>query len=154
MSENLQISSPDFDRIKKLDPNAIRDAINLLWLVLNGEVRTRSQTVQRAQNRVSPKVLSDGPAAQQDNYDPGDCGTLLFTGTTNFNLTGIRNGMDGRRLKIHNLGTGTITLKYESASSDATSRFATVTAGDKTVTTGQTADIEYLNSRWRVSSFI
>jgi hypothetical protein len=154
VAENLTIESPDFDRIKKLDGNAIRDAITLLWYVANNESAVRSQTVQRAQNRISPKVLSAAPAAQQDNYDPADCGYLLFTGGTAFNLTGIRNGIDGRTLLLENLGTGTITLKFESASSDAANRFYTVTGGDKTVTTGQTAFLQYLNSRWRVASFI
>lgn len=154
MSENLSVESPDFDRIKKESGIATRDAVNLLWSVLNSEVRTRSQTVQRAQNRVSPKVQTDAPTTTQNNADPGDSGTLLFTGGTAFNLTGLRNGLDGRRVKIHNLGTGTITIKYESASSDALNRFDTVTAGDLSVTTGKTADVEYLNGRWRVSSWV
>lgn len=154
MSQNLQISAPDFDRIQKLDGHAIRDAVTLLWYVLNNEISVRSQTVNRAQNRSSPRVLSAAPTGAQNNYDGTDTGTLLFTGGTAFNLTGLRNGVDGRRYKIHNLGTGTITIKYESANSDAANRFDTVTAGDKTVATGQTADVEYLNSRWRVASFI
>ena len=154
MSENLQIESPDFDRIQKGDPGAIRDAVNLLWLVLNAEIRSRTQTVQRATNRVNPAVLSAAPTAAQHNFDAGDVGTILFTGSTAFNLTGIRNGVAGRRLKIHTLGSGTVTIKYENGSSDAANRLDTVTAGDKTVATGQTAELEYLNSRWRVASYI
>lgn len=154
MTQNLQIEAPAFDRIEKLDPHAIRDAFNTLWYVLNNEISVRTQTVQRAQNRISPKVLTAAPTIAQHNYDPGDCGVLEFTGSTAFNLTGIRNPLDGRILVLHNLGTGTITLKFESASSDAPNRFDTVTGADKLVTTGQSAFLCDLNGRWRVASFI
>lgn len=154
MAENLQISSPDFDRIKKGDFNAIHDAINLLWMVGNNEASVRARTVQQAQNRLSPKVQADAPLVGQNNYDGGDTSILSFEGATNFNLTGIRNGIDGWVRVIHNLGSGTITLKYESASSDASNRIDTVTAADKTVTTGQTAFLVYRNHRWRLASFV
>jgi hypothetical protein len=50
---------------------------------------------------------------------------------------------------IHNLGTGTITLKHESASSDVTNRLDTAADADVAVTTGKCARFRYLNNRWR-----
>jgi len=154
VSTNLQIAAPDFDLIEHGDLHALADAIRLLWYVQNNEISVRTQTVNRAQNRVSPKVLVSAPTTAQHNFDAGDTGTLLFTGSTAFSLTGIRNGVEGRRLKIHNLGSGTITLEYEHGSSDAGNRFDTVTGANKTVAIGQTADLEHLSGRWRLASFI
>lgn len=154
MAEQLQIEAPAFDRIRKGDNHAIEDGIRLLWLVANNEISVRSQTVTRVLNRIAPKVLSAAPTSAQDNYDPGDCGWLLFTGSTAFNWTGIRNGYDGRTLLVENLGSATITLKYENAGSDAANRFYMRGAADVTLATGQTTLLGYHNSRWRVATFI
>jgi hypothetical protein len=55
---------------------------------------------------------------------------------------------------LHNTGTATITIKNASASSDATNQILTVTGADKSLTTGKSLLLAYINSRWREQSFI
>ena len=138
MPTQLQVESPAFDRIRKGDHHAVEDAIRLLWLVANNEISMRTQTVAKASDQWSPKVLAAAPTTQQDNYDPRDTVWLAFTGATPFTLTGIRNGVDGRTLLIENLGTATVTVAFESASSDAGNRFYTRSGANVALATGQT----------------
>lgn len=149
MGAQLTIESPDFDRIKKESGSATRDALVLLWRVANDEALQRRTGIRLAQDKEVGLVQYDAPTTQQDNYNAGDGLYVVFTGSTAFPLTGIRNGVDGRRYDLHNLGTGTITIKYESASSDSANRFDTHTAADVTVATGKTFMVRYLNGRWR-----
>jgi hypothetical protein len=154
MAEQLVIESPAFDRIRKGDGHAIEDAIRLLWLVANNEASMRTQTVQQAQNQISPKVLSGAPTTQQDNYDARDGGYVLFTSATPFTLTGLRNGIDGRTFIIENLGTGTVTIAHESAGSDAANRFYLRSGASAALATGQAVFAWYVNQRWRIASWV
>lgn len=149
MSENQTIASPDFDRIKKEAGSATRDAVVLLWEVGNNEAAERRRGVRRAQETSERKVLSDAPTTAQDNYDAMDATVVLFTGGSAFNLTGIRNGTTGRKVEIVNLGTGTVTVKYNSGSSDLGNRFDMASAADVAVTTGKCFLARYLNGYWR-----
>lgn len=149
MSEQLTIEAPDFPRIKKESGTATRDAIQLLWFVANNEGRERRLGVRAAQESSRRKVKSDAPTAGQNNYNAESSGIVVFTGSTSFNLTGLRNGVQGDKVEVHNLGTGTVTLKHESASSDASNRLDTAADADVSITTGKTAILRYLNSRWR-----
>jgi hypothetical protein len=149
MAENLSIESPDFDRIKKESGPSTRDAVQLLWFVANGEGAERRRGVRAAQEEDLKKTKSDAPTTDQHNYDTEGSPIIVFVGSTSFNLTGIRNGLQGMGRTIHNLGTGTITLKHESALSDATNRLDTNLDADVPIPTGQCARLRYLNSRWR-----
>lgn len=150
----MQIEAPDFGQIRKESGVATRDAVNLLWTTLNYEMSLRAQTVKFAQDTLQGKALTSAVTTSQNNFDTENALTVTFTGASAFNITGIRNGIAGRVVLLHNLGVGTITLKNESASSDAANRITTVTAGDKTVTTGQTACLHYSASRWHLASFV
>jgi hypothetical protein len=149
VSENLSIESPEFDLIKKETGQSTRDGIQLLWTVANEEARQRRRGVRLAQEMSKRKVLSLAPAANQDNLDWDGSGIVLFTGTTSVNLTGLRNGAQGVTVVLHNIGTGTITLKHESASSEAENRLDTAADADVTLSTGKTVILRHLNGRWR-----
>lgn len=151
MATQNVIESPDFNQIEKDAKRATRDAITLLWAVLNEEIKTRRQTVKDAKDTYAAKALNDAPTANQNNYDTGKATIFYFTGSTNFNLTGIRNGIEGKILLLHSTGSGTVTIVHASGSSDAANRFVTDTAGNLSLTTDQTAIAIYLNSRWRVN---
>jgi hypothetical protein len=154
MATNLQIEAPNFDRIRKGDHHATEDAVRLLWLVTNNEISMRQQTVQKATDQWSPKVLVSAPGSQQDNFDARDAVWLVFQSASPFTITGIRNGVEGRTLLIENLGAGAVTLAFESAASDPQNRFYTRLGTDHVLQTGQTALVGYLNQRWRVASAV
>lgn len=153
MAVNLVVESPDFDRIRKGDGKATEAAVRLLWFVLNDLSRRESIDFQTVRNLWSVAVLSAAPSSNQDNYDSKDATILLFTGGSAFNLTGIRNGVEGMVKIIANLGAGTITIKHETTS-DTTNRIDTVTGADKTIVTNKFMLISYLSNRWREVSLV
>jgi hypothetical protein len=144
MAENKTIEAPDFEEIKRETGPTTKDAVVLLWAALND--------VRVAKDVDSPAVKTDAPAADQHNYDTGDVGIVLFTGSTNFSLTGIRNGRSGRTVTLVNLGTATITLPNSSVSSDAANRLLNDGGASTSLTTDKTARYRYLDSRWREES--
>lgn len=149
MAEQKTIESPAFELIAKETGPATRAAINTLWLVLNESDHQRRVGVRTAQEESIRKVKADAPTASQNDYDTEGSPVLKFTGASNVNLTGLRNGIEGMWRELHVLGAGTITLKHESGSSDASNRFDTAADADVAVTTGKCAMFRYLNSRWR-----
>jgi len=149
VGEQLSIEAPEFDLIKKEAGPSTRDGMQLLWAVANEEARQRRRGVRLAQEVSKPKVLSLAPTVNQDNLDWDASGIVLFTGTTSVNLTGLRNGESGVTVVLHNLGTGTITLKHESASSETANRLDTNADTDVTLSTGKTVILRYLSGRWR-----
>jgi len=148
-SEQLSIEAPEFDRIKKEAGLSTRDGIQLLWQVANQEAKERRRGVRLAQEREQRKVYVYAQAADLHNFDWDALGTVVFTGASSVTLTGLRNGAQGDTVHLHVLGTGTVTLKHESASSDATNRLDTAADADVAVATGKTVCVQYLNSRWR-----
>lgn len=148
MSENLVIESPDFPEIEKKAGGATRDAVNLLWSVLNQEILLRRKTVRDAKNTLEVKISNAAPVANQDNFDSDRSSIYYFTGSTNFNLTGLRNGVEGSIVFLHNIGTATITLVHN-ATSDAANRLLLSTAANKSLTTNTSTLFLYINSRWR-----
>jgi hypothetical protein len=148
MADNLVIESPDFDRIRDEAGPATEDAIRLLWYVTNEEIRRRRQTVRDTKECDEVKVHSVSLAANTDNLDIQRATILHLTGGSPFNLTGLSNGLTGRRVVIHNTGAGTITIVHN-ATSDAANRFHTDTAANKTLATGQSITFLYLNGAWR-----
>ena len=148
MADNLVIESPDFDKIRKEAGYATEDAVKLLWYALNNESSLRRQGVRNASEVLEGKVKSAAPSANQDNYDDERCLVLLFTGSTSFNLTGIRNGIEGRVIFIHNIGTGTVTLKHNTTS-DTANRLNLDTGADKSLVTNSSIIFLYVNGVWK-----
>ena len=149
MASQLTIESPNFDRIRKLDGRAIEDAVRLLWFVANNAADVERRDIEIARNSINNAILYSAPAAAQHNFDLKDAGIVTFTGATAFDLTGVRNGSEGAIRLLVNLGAGTITVKHESASSDAANRINTSTGADVSVTTAKSVLLAYCNSRWR-----
>src|SRR6185437_12269310 len=95
--------------------------------------------------------------ADQNDYVPatGDAvGTWRLTSDAARAITGIANGVIGRRLTIVNVGANTITLKNQSASSVAANRLITGTGADLAIAADQSVMLEYdgTTARWRVVS--
>ena len=149
MAENLVIESPDFDRIEKGDYKATRDAVLLLWSVLNYETKTRIKQVRESKDLTEGSSLSVAWVADQHNFDPSEGRTILSTGSTAVDLTGLTGGRDGRILILFVVGSGTITLRDENASSYTTNQIITKTGASVDIATDETAVFQYLNLRWR-----
>lgn len=154
MAEQLVIESPQFDEIEKKAGRATRDAVNLLWSVLNQEITTRRQTIRDAKQTLEVKALNSSPAAQQDNFDTDRATIYYFNSAGGWNLTGIRNGVEGAIKILHNIGAGTVTIKHNSGSSDSGNVILTVTGADKSLTTSKSVILAYLNGKWREQSLI
>lgn len=154
MSDQLVIESPQFDEIEKKAGRATRDAVNLLWTVLNQEVSLRRQTVRDAKQTLEVRALNSAPTTQQDNFDTDRATVYYFNSGSAFNLTGIRNGIEGALKLLHNIGSATVTIKHNSGSSDSGNVILTITAADKSLTTGKSLLLAYLNGKWREQSLI
>lgn len=149
MASNLAVESPNFDRIRKEAGHNTEDAIRSLWYVANAMIDTERRDIQAATDAITGKVTTSSVTSNQDNIDTQGCLTLMFTGAVNFNLTGIRNGAQGRFLILANQGAATITAKHESASSDVLNRIDLAAGVDKSIGSLKTLLLQYLNSRWR-----
>lgn len=151
MAENLTVESFDTARIRKESGPVTAQAIESIWKLLN-EINGRLiRGVRRAQDLDLGKSASFAPTSQQDNFDADGLSVVYFTGSTNFTLTGLRNGEDGRRVMLHNGGTATITLAHENAGSNASNRLLIDGDGNANMYTDQTAEFVYLDSRWRLT---
>ena len=148
MAENLSIASPDLDEIRKEAGVATENAVNLLWRVLNQEIRDRRRSVRVVSETDQGKVFISGATTNQDNFDVKDAAFVQFTGGSAFNLTGVRNGSNGQRLTIHNLGAGTITLVHN-ATSDVANRLHLDTSANKSLVQSASIVFLYLNGGWR-----
>lgn len=149
MAEQFTVVQPDYDRIKNETGVNTADGIQTLWLAVNDEAGSRRAGVREAIERFSPKAIIQSPGVAQNNLDTQFSTVLRFDGSTNVNLTGLRARPDPTFVYLYVLGSGTITLKNESASSIARNRILTYSGGDLALTTGLGAILVYLNSRWR-----
>ncbi len=149
MAENLSVEAPDFDLIRKETGRATEDAVRSLWYVLNDERRQRRLQARRSDGRIAGKILTSPIAVNAHNFDSEESLITLFTGAAAINLTGLRNGVEGRVVFLLNIGAGTITVKHASASSDALNRIRTQSGGDVSLTTDKTVVLQYANSLWR-----
>ncbi len=144
------IASPDFDTIAVKAGPATRDAIYLLWSVLNLEISQRRSGDQQLSTFLNPAAgNSDAGGTSQNNFNLVNATIWYFTGAAAFDLTGIRNGKEGMVRIFIVTGAGTMTVKNASGSSDAANRIVTSSGGDKSVTTNLAVAFIYLNSRWR-----
>lgn len=154
MADNLVIESLDFDEIEDEAGSTTRNAVYLLWLALNNEIALRRKTVKDAKDVDEGKVFSIAPTARVDNLDTERSTVVQFTGTTNFSLTGIRNGVEGQRLVLFNNNTATITLEQDDANSFAENRMLFDTGADKTLAQNAATMLIYLASRWREANWL
>ncbi len=152
MGSQLTIESPNFDRIRKNDGVAIENAIRLLWFVANNAADVERRDIQLARNSINLATLTVAPTVAQHNLNARGAGIVLVNTSTAFDLTGVRNGVQGALLILANLGSATMTAKHESASSDAANRITLAAAVDKAVATNKFLLLEYLNARWREMS--
>lgn len=149
MSFNLTIESPQFEYIKKESGTHTSDAIRLLWAVANQEADARRKGLRVATERIAPKSIVNSPAAAQDNYDT-QFGTIMrFDGAAAFNLTGLKARSENSIVIILVLGAGTVTLKHNSANSEAVNRILLAAGADKAVATNKAVMLSYQNLRWR-----
>lgn len=149
MSVNLTVEAPDFDYIKREAGTHTADAVRMLWAVANDEAAQRRSGLRVATERIAPKSVIDSPAAQQNNYDTQFGAILRFDGAAAFNLTGLRARSDNSIMIILVLGAGTVTVKHNSAASEATNRILLAGAADKAVATNKALVLVYENTRWR-----
>lgn len=154
MAENLTVESPDFDRIERGDDRATRDAIELLWRVINDEAKARRRNDKTIRDRIEPAEVTFNFSAGQDDLDVQGATLLVSEGASNVTVTGMRAGVEGRIVIWLVLGTGTITLAHQSASSEAGNRMAFRSAGNLAVATDRAAMLIYRNSRWREANWI
>lgn len=149
MATNLSVESPDFDYIRHETGLVTSNAIKLLWEVINAELATRRKGVARASNYLQGTITSDVSTAQEDNLDAKNSLIWWYNTASSFSVTGIRNGVEGRIIFFHNVGTGTITFVNNSGSSDTTNRILTQSAGNVARATGKSFILMYINARWR-----
>lgn len=155
MASNLTIESLDFDGIRKGNAQVTGDAVHFLWLTLNDEARQRRRNVKEAMDQSERAVLEVVPTVGQNNLDIGNVSILNFTGATSVNVTGLLapSAYVARQMLLIVTGTGTITLKHQSASSEASNRILTYSAGDLAIATNNCVELIYLSGRWRELKF-
>lgn len=91
--------------------------------------------------------------ANQNNYDPGTGDIFRLDANAARDITGIKAAANGAAILLVNIGSNAITLKHQSASSDAANRIVVPWAGDYVLAAdGGAALLVYFTavSRWRV----
>lgn len=149
MADNLSVEAPDFDYIKREAGVHTMDGIRLLWSVANSEAKDRRTGVRLAIERQEVKTLVFSLALSQNDFDTAFSTTLRSDGAAAINITGLKARVEGARVRVLVLGAGTVTLKHNSASSEAVNRMLFASGADKAVATNKACDLEYQNSRWR-----
>lgn len=145
------LESLDFDAVRNGDMKTTGDIVEFLWKALNEEARQRRRGVQLVADRAEWATHVESPSASVDDYDIAQASVLRFDGASAVDLTGLLapSGGAARLVIVLVLGSATITLKHESASSEAPNRILTFSAGDLAVATNQAVLLHYQNSRWR-----
>ena len=149
MGEQFTVDPPDRDLIRRESGRATETAIMTNWLVLNDELKRRRRTVLEVKNKLEGKVFSSAPTVAQNDFDTQGAMTVLFTGSTNFNLSGLANPSEGRIITLFNVGSATITVLHASVLSAALNRFRTFSGASVSLTTDKAVTFYYLNSLWR-----
>lgn len=91
--------------------------------------------------------------ADQNNYNPGRQRFQRWSSDASRTVTGLGNSqVDGQEHVIVNVGSNSIVLSHQNASSSTGNRFLNSTGADITLAANEAADIVYDNttSRWRV----
>ncbi len=89
--------------------------------------------------------------ANQNNYTTGLGAWFRISSDAARDITGFDSGTDGRGYVLTNVGSFTITLKNQSASSQPTNRILTATGSDIALTANASAWVIYdvVSGRWR-----
>ena len=107
-------------------------------------------------------ILNENTPAQitstQNDYNPGDYDSLRLSADAARTITGISGGVTGRVLRLVIVGSFSITLAHESASSAAENRIRTPAGVDLVFSASATSAgaLLYYDStteRWRVLSY-
>ena len=154
MPEQATLDAPDFDLIQKQAGLAAAVGMRTLWGALNNEMRQRRIGVRLAKEQRVGKITTVSWGSSQNNFDFEGAMILLSTGSSNVDLTGLSKGQEGQILFILNVGSGTITVKNNSASSSAAHRFRTQSGADLSLTTDKTVIVQYANSLWRETKLV
>jgi hypothetical protein len=149
LSDNLTVSAPDFDYIRKESGVHTEDGIRLLWMVANSEAKDRRTGIRLAIERQEVKTLIFSLSVNQNNFDTAFSTTLRSDGGSAINITGIKARVEGARIRVLVLGAGTVTLMHNNVSSEATNRMLFAAGADKAVATNKAVELEYQNLRWR-----
>ncbi len=115
------------------------------------ETFTGAQTFQGLNlDEVSPSQIT----SDQNNYNPSALANWRLNTDATRNITGIAGTATGRVIKITNVGSNSIVLNNESASSTAGNRIHTATGSDITLLADQSVQLFYDNTtaRWRDSA--
>lgn len=153
MSVNLTVEAPAFDEIKRETGENTKAGFITLWQVANADAKTARTGIRLAIERQEVKTLIFTLAANQNNFDTAFSSTLRSDGAVAVSITGIKARVEGARIRVLVLGTGTITLSHNSGSSEATNRLLFFAGVDKVVATNRAVDLEYQSARWREISY-
>lgn len=97
---------------------------------------------------VSPSQIT----ANQNNYNPGTGDIFRISSDAARDITGLAGGASGKAILLVNVGSHAVTLKHQSASSDAANRIIVPWAGDYAIAaSGGAATLVYdaTTERWR-----
>ncbi len=110
-------------------------------LDINGSLATRART---------PAQIT----TTQNNYDPGNTAFLRISSDTIRTVTGLSGGVDGRILKVLNVGSYAMLLTHQGADSTAANRIISPTAKDFVLPSNNTAELIYdaTQSRWIITT--
>jgi hypothetical protein len=97
-------------------------------------------------------TTSSALTTQQDDLPIGTASLFRFNADADLTLTGIAGGSGGRKLWLSNIGTGTITIPHQSASSLAANRFDLLDDTDIKLGPGGELALDYdpTTAAWRV----
>ena len=103
----------------------------------------------RVQNLyVNPTTIT----ANQNDYDVGYYDVVYLRSDASRNITGITNGITGRRLTIINYGANNLVFVHSSGSSMAGNRLFCPGSANSTITPGRSLDLIFTTA-WRVMPF-
>jgi len=158
----LNVSSVGATAIKKNNDQAlIAGDIESGQVVVVVHDGTNWQLINPSSN---PGTLSDAFAltsdisptqitANQDDYNPTSLSTssvIRLDSDAAYNITGLQGGSDGRVVILHNVGSYTLTLTDEDASSTAAYRFALYADYALYADTSAVLQYDSTSSRWRL----
>lgn len=149
MAENLVIAAPDFDLVRKETGVETSNAVKLLWSVLNEEILARRRALRDGISKLEGKTLVYATNGNVNNFNTQGALLVVFTTTAAYDITGIRNPIEGRVVFFHHAGTFTITWRHQSASSDAANRVVNKLLADSSMAPDESRVFLYASARWR-----
>lgn len=145
-SGSITADDPGADRLVFWDDSASK----LTHLTVGSGLSIIGTTMTAA---VAPTVTSPSQiTSSQNDYAGATADINRITSDAARDITGIAAGTDGQAILLINVGSFTITLKHQSASSTAANRIIVPWAGDYAIPASGSATLVYDNTtaRWRV----